>query len=736
MDESRELRAELRVSPKPVLLSLVISGLVLALAGALKPNFEGQAHMQVLALLAYAFAGVGALLHTRTAWAARWFVVIALVAVIILADIWLGTPEVLALMLIPTGLAAALIGLPAAFATALGETAVLLMLGRAAHQGAGQASVSVALIATWAMVGLLVAIYRPVIQLARSYGEYYERALGWVKEARDRRAELEQTLADLAEANLQLTRLNAVAQGLRQLADEARRAKEEFVSNVSHELRTPLNMVIGFTELILQAPESYGSAIPPALLADLAVIERNAEHLSQLIDDVLDLSQVDVGQMALTKEYVPFEEIVEGAATVVRPLFDSKGLCLEAEVQENIPPVLCDRTRIREVLVNLLSNAGRFTEQGGVRVHVWQEANDLLVTVADTGLGIAPGDQERLFRPFQQLDSSVRRRYGGSGLGLSISKRFIELHEGSIWVDSEEGLGTTFSFRLPVVPASPGASGPSRWLMPQWEYRERTRSSNTPEIIARPRFVVLESGTSLQRLMVRYLDGAEIVPVTSVEEALSELEVTPSQALLVNAASPAQAVRQLAQDKLLPAGVPVIVCSVPGVEQAASALRISDYLVKPVSREDLLAALDRLELSSGTILIVDDEPDAVRLFRRMLVSAGRGYRVVRAGDGQEALDVLSEDKVDVILLDLVMPNLDGFQLLELRGTHPALRDIPVVVVSARDPVGHPIVSNALTVTQAGGLSVHHLLGFIEAATGLLSPAGPRAGRVPQAATAG
>jgi CheY-like chemotaxis protein len=272
--------------------------------------------------------------------------------------------------------------------------------------------------------------------------------------------------------------------------------------------------------------------------------------------------------------------------------------------------------------------------------------------------------------------------------------------------------------------------------MPQWEYRERTRPWQTPEIVARPRFVVLESGTSLQRLMARYLDGAEVVPVTNVQEALSELEVTPSQALLVNAASPAGAVRGLSQDKLLPVGVPVVVCSVPGVEQAASALRISDYLIKPISQEDLLAAMDKLGLSSGTVLIVDDEPDAVRLFRRMLVSAGRGYRVVRAGDGQEALDVLSEDAVDVILLDLVMPNLDGFQLLELKGTHPALRDIPVIVVSARDPVGHPIVSNALTVTQAGGLSVHHLLGFIEAATGLLSPASSRAGRVPQAAPSG
>ena len=173
------------------------------------------------------------------------------------------------------------------------------------------------------------------------------------------------TLEDLASANVQLARLNQLAQGMRHAAEDARRAKEEFVANVSHELRTPPNMIVGFSEMMLQAPQTYGKKIPSALLADLAVIQRNSQHLSSLIDDVLDLSQIEVGKMALTKERVAFQEVVQAAVTAVRPLFDSKGLHLKTEVPGDLPLVFCDRTRIREVVLNLLSNAGRFTEHGG-----------------------------------------------------------------------------------------------------------------------------------------------------------------------------------------------------------------------------------------------------------------------------------------------------------------------------------------------------------------------------------
>jgi len=731
-----DFESELRISSKLLILVLALLAFIVQAVSASLSEPTHQFQVQLFAVLLYALAALSWLFDHWKPLVGRWFIIITLVTIVRLADIWQDVPGTLALMAIPTGLAAALISLPAAIVTALGETVLLLLLPRYVTEGVDWAAIGVALTAIWGMLGVMCAVYRPVHRVARWSWDYYQRAQDLLEEARDRQVELKQALDDLAHANLQLKRLNTLAQALRQAAEDARRAKEQFVANVSHELRTPLNMVIGFSEMIIQAPETYGSDIPAALLADLAVIHRNAEHLSDLIDDVLDLSQIEAGQMALTKEHVPLHEIIEAAATAVRPLFDSKGLYLRTEVPEDLPPIFCDRTRIREVVLNLLSNAGRFTERGGVRVRAWQKGDDVIVSVADTGPGIAARDVEKIFQPFQQVDGSIRRRYGGSGLGLAISRRFIELHGGRIWVETQEGRGTTFFFRLPVSTPRPIVSGLSRWLNPQWEYVERPHRSMAPVTTLRPRFVVLEAGDSLKRLLTRYLDSVEIVSVGSLEEALGELADAPAQALLVNDMSVGEALRRLNQSAALPYGVPVIVCSVPGAYEAADTLGVSDYLVKPVSRDALLAALDRLNLRGGTILIVDDEPEALRLFRRMLASSGRGYRVLRAGDGQEAMNILRRERPDVILLDLIMPNMDGFQLLEAKSQDPALRDIPVVVISARDPAGQPIVSKALAVTRGGGLSVPRLLACVEAITRILSTAVRTGDQAPLAKFAG
>jgi signal transduction histidine kinase/DNA-binding response OmpR family regulator len=541
----------------------------------------------------------------------------------------------------------------------------------------------------------------------------YDRAQEVAAEAARQRAELKQVHEDLIQANRELARLSGRLKAMHRIAEEARRAKEEFVANVSHELRTPLNMIIGFSEVILRAPQTYGGRIPKALLADLAVIYRNAEHLSELVDDVLDLSRLEADQMAITREYVDFREIVETATTAVRPLLDSKGLSLRVDVPEDLPPVFCDRTRVREVLLNLLSNAGRFTDHGGVEVRVRQDAGDLLVSIADTGRGIAPEDIGRLFQPFQQLDSSIRRRYGGTGLGLSISKRFIELHEGRIWVESQEGVGTTFHFRLPVcAPAAAAGPGYARGLIAGWEFLGRLHPSKAPAPAAVPRLVVVEQGDALQRLVARYLGNVEVVTAPDLASALDTLRQTPPQALLVNTASVSQVLEDPHWRAALPEETPLIVCSIPGLHEASVALGVSDYLLKPVSREALLNALNRLGLREGTVLIVDDEPDALHLFGRILASTGTNYRVLQARDGQEALEILRERHPDVMLLDLVMPSLDGFRLLELRERDAMLRDIPVIVISARDPAGQHIASSALAVTRRNGLSAQQLLAGI------------------------
>ena len=692
----------------------LVGGLLVLAAGELENPLHAGLPGVVLILLPLA---VG-LLRRVSYSAAAWLLVLGCVAAILLIVAWEGEPALLCLLALPVGLAALFTGLPGGL-LAGAVCSVLILTAPAAPvlriAGLGE---------IWGTIGLIWLTLRPLLTTLQWSWSSYERSRGLLESARDYQVQLKQTLADLAEANLQLTRLNRLTGALRQAAEEARHAKEEFVANVSHELRTPLNMIIGFSEMIVKAPQIYGAGIPDALLSDLTVILRNSQHLSALIDDVLDLSQIEAGRMALTKGRVALPEIIEAAVTAVRPLYDSKGLYLQVDVAPQLPPVFCDRTRIREVLLNLLSNAGRFTEHGGVHLRAWREGNELAVSVADTGPGIAAADKDRLFQPFQQLDGSIRRLHSGSGLGLAISKAFVELHGGRLDLESEKGTGTTFRFQLPIDPPATISGGAARWLSPQWHYGEHARRiTAVPRPPLRPRLVVLEQGDVLQRLLSRYLDDVEIVPLTSLPEALQELARTPAQALLINDPSVSQALQDLNRAGALPYGTPAIICSIPDVREAADSLGIADYLVKPISREQLLGALDRLPLRGKTVLIADDEPEALQLFHRILVTSGRGYRVLRAADGQQVLEILRRERIDAVLLDLVMPEMDGFHLLEVRRADPALRAIPIIVTSARDPAGQPIVSRALGLTHGGGLSIPQLLACIQALTGILGTPG-------------
>jgi len=558
----------------------------------------------------------------------------------------------------------------------------------------------------------------------------YVRIRDLLESARDQRVYLKQMQEDLLQANQELERVSNRLSEMRQAAEEARRIKEEFVANVSHELRTPLNMIVGFSEMIVGAPQTYSENIPPALLADLKVILRNSQHLSSLIDDILDLSQIEAGRWALTKERVALAEIIEAARVAVQPLYESKGLYLRTEIAPDLPLVFCDRTRIREVILNLLSNAGRFTERGGVEVRAVREGRDVLLQVTDTGPGIGREQQGKIFKPFEQLDGSIRRLHGGSGLGLSISKAFVDLHGGRMGLESELGRGTTFFVRLPIDPPMAVDEGPARWLNPYVEYTPRGARSLIPRQPLRSRYVVLESEDALKRLLVRYMDHVEVVSVKTWDDAIEELVRMPAQALLVNDVSVAEAFHHSGSPSVLPYGTPAIICSIPWTHETSHSLGITDYLVKPISREQLLGALERLQLKGRTVLIVDDEPEALRLFQRMLLSAERRYRVLRADDGQQALRILREQHPDVILLDLVMPQMDGFGLLRQRNADPDLRNIPVIVTAARDPAGQPIVSSALGLIRGGGLSVAQVLACIEALSTIAGPSGQSAGPKP------
>ena len=311
------------------------------------------------------------------------------------------------------------------------------------------------------MVGPLVLIYLTAFacwlasrQLHMALGwmqNSYARARDMLEQLREQRATLSRTVRALEDAYVRIEKMNYALVEARNAAEEARRIKAEFAANISHELRTPLNLIIGFSETMANAPETYGDVVwPPSLRGDVEQIYRSSCHLESLIDDILDLSALDARRFGLTTEEVDISEVITEAVSVMEALFSAKGLYLRTDLDPDLPLLRLDPTRIRQVLLNLLSNASRFTSEGGVTVTARLVDGGVQVTVADTGVGIAPEDVPKVFEEFRQVDGSSRRSYEGTGLGVPLSKRLVELHGGRMWLESSLGQGTTFYFVLPV----------------------------------------------------------------------------------------------------------------------------------------------------------------------------------------------------------------------------------------------------------------------------------------------
>ena len=502
----------------------------------------------------------------------------------------------------------------------------------------------------------------------------WQRAQDMLQEARERRGELYRVLRALEEATYRIERMNNELILARSEAEEAHAIKARFVTTVSHEIRGPLNLILGFSRLMALSPERYRAPLPAEYRADVVTIYRNSQHLSSLVDDILDLSQIEAERLPLIKDRVDLEtEVLQEAAQIVEPLMQRKGLTLTLDLHGDLPPLLIDAVRIRQVVLNLLTNAARFTERGGVTVTTRLEQERVVVSVRDTGPGIPQENLAQLFKAFQQLPTAERASEKGSGLGLSISKQLVELHGGEIWIESQMGAGrntgTTVSFALPLPGTTALASSASR------TEKSRRVVTDTNHV------VVVHPDALMVKTLGRYLEGYQIVGLPNAKEVPAVVEELHPRAIIAAQDATSEVEDALGQ---LPYDVPLIECALPKVASGAHE-GILGYLVKPVSGEMLAAVIKQVAWDGElTVLLVDDDPDALRLLEMMLVALPHPYHILKAYEGAQALEVMAEVTPDLVLVDLLMPGMGGEELIAHMQADERLAQVPVVIVSARD----------------------------------------------------
>ena len=492
-------------------------------------------------------------------------------------------------------------------------------------------------------------------------------------ETREHRAALMQMRKNLDQANYQLERANADLVGAWRVADEAERFKTEFVNNLSHELRTPLNLIVGFSEIMMTSPESYEDVVlPRTYRGDMNSIYHSAQHLLALVDDVLDLGRIEAGKTTLVRDRINLPGVITEAVSLMHDYITAKGLELRTNIDADLPQVWADRLRIRQVMLNLLVNAARFTKQGWIEVVVQKQDDTVWVRVTDTGPGIPESDLPKIFEEFRSTDQPLSTWHSGTGLGLPISYKFVSLHGGEMGVDSVVGQGTTLWFTLPIVPVLEVSTSEEARSLPPIPLR-------STELIV----IVVHGDPKVPLVIQRYLDGYHVIGAETVQAGITLADQTKAIAMIAEEIDLGQP--DIADFSTLPKDCLVLDCPLPSGRWAALMLGTQEFLTKPVSRERLLAEIDKLETPVKRVLIADDKPEVVDLFERMLTSHPTIESCIHAYNGEEALDRARQTQPDLILLDLIMPDLDGRAVLERLGADPELANIPVIIVSADGP---------------------------------------------------
>lgn len=508
----------------------------------------------------------------------------------------------------------------------------------------------------------------------------------------------------LVESFIDLTRIKEAEQDLiesKLAAESANRAKSDFIATMSHELRTPLNSIIGFSDLMIGGGVGELAEMQKKFLGNIST---SGKHLLSLINNILDLSKIEAGKMELNCETIDAYGTIYEVKQLVSPLADKKNLKMEFTMDERLENIYADRVRFKQILFNLISNAIKFTPASGtITISSVLVDNGVQFTVKDTGIGICEEDKAKLFQPFIQLDSATNRMYEGTGLGLSLVKRFIELHQGNIWFESELDKGTSFTFELPQLSESGGdpmsaeetniAQGSSN---PGLHDSKCTASSShilyPPDSKGDESLILVAEDDDASRELLSFSllsEGYSVALAKNGKEALELANELKPFAITLDIMMPGMDgwdVLKHLKEKPQTHGIPVIITSMLDEREMGVVWGAMEHFIKPIEKNLLLNTLDKIKenssKSSPSVLVVDDEVNAVELITAML--KGDEFEVLSAYGGQEAIDIALKECPDVVLLDLMMPDVSGFDVIKVLKANPDTIDIPIIICTAKD----------------------------------------------------
>jgi signal transduction histidine kinase/DNA-binding response OmpR family regulator len=476
-----------------------------------------------------------------------------------------------------------------------------------------------------------------------------------------------------------VTELKRREQELAAARDEAMRAtqaKSQFLASMSHELRTPLNAIIGYSEMLHEEAQDLGQ---DSFLPDLVKIREAGRHLLSLINDILDLSKIEAGKMDVLIEDFEVADLIGQVESVIQPLMAKNANTLVVDCVPDLGAMRSDQTKLRQSLFNLLSNAAKFTEHGRITLaarRLVREGEDTLeFKVSDTGIGMTEAQLGRLFQAFAQAEASTARDYGGTGLGLAITRHFCRMLGGEVVVESTPGQGSTFTITLPAT--CPDARAPLVETQPQ------------PSRAAAGTVLIIDDEKGAHDLLGKELasEGYQILHAMGGREGLKVAKEARPDLITLDIIMPDldgwSVLRAIKDDPDL-RDTPVVLVTIMGDRDLGFALGAADFITKPFERERLVQAVNRHRRGDGAanVLVVDDDPKSRDVLRRTLTR--EGWTVAEAASGREALDHLERGRPALVLLDLMMPEMDGFEVLERMRGDEAWRDIPVIVVTAKD----------------------------------------------------